>query len=125
MTSQFLAGKSELRAAYPNEMEGRKLCKGAVVERDQEIKIGPCDCEAPVRHSSLLATIIGIKCPIKHREVTWNDKCLHLLTSDPSHLPPGVLGCPATGPPQGGGTTEGAYGDRLSRQCTGCFNDDP
>lgn len=38
MTSQFLAGKSELRAAHPNEMEGREVCKGAVVERDHEIK---------------------------------------------------------------------------------------
>lgn len=95
--------ETELIAVHCNEMEGREVCKGAVVERDQEIKIGPHESEASVRHSSLRAALIGIRRPTKHREVTWNDKRLGLLTGDPSHLRPSVLGCPATGPPQGRG----------------------
>lgn len=102
------------------------MCKGTVVERDQEIKIGPSESEVPARHSSLLAAITGVKCLTKHREVTWNDKRLGLFTDDLSHLPSGVPGCPATVPAQGGGHhIRSLWGQTLGRPRAGCFYDDP
>lgn len=56
----------------------RGVCKGAVLERDQEIKFGPGELGVPTRHSSYLAAVVGIKCPIKHRGVMWNDGRLGL-----------------------------------------------